>query len=198
MKRVMSISLGLVFLAVVGCGKGSKESGPVLATVGSEKITAKEFKDLVERMAPDAKGAKALLEDPDPRQRNQRNSLLSDLASAYAVLQVAKREGLDRDPRVQAEIRVATAAAYRRAMVASRMPAQPTEADLKAFYDKAAAEAKQAGQQIPPYDAVKAQIAPAWTREQQQRILAQIEEEIAKKVPTTFAEGYAPSAIKGF
>jgi hypothetical protein len=198
MKRVMSISLGLAFLAALGCGKGAKDSGPVLASVGSEKITAKEFKELVERMAPDAPRAKALLEDPDPQQRAQRNGLLSDLASAYAVLQVAKQQGLDRDPRMQAEIRVATAAAYRRAMVASRMPAQPTEADLKAFYDKAAAEAKQAGQQIPPYEAVKAQLAPAWTREQQQRVLAQLEEEIARKVPTTFADGYAPSAMKGF
>ncbi|MFN8011214.1 MAG: SurA N-terminal domain-containing protein [Holophagaceae bacterium] len=198
MKRVMSISLGLAFLAGLGCGKVSKDSGPVLATVGAEKITAAEFKDLVERMAPDAGRAKALLEDSDPRQRAQRNELLSNLASAYAVLQVAKREGLDRDPKVQAELKVAMAAAYRRAMIAKRMPATPPEAELRAFYDRVAADAKKAGQAIPGYEEVKPQLGPAWMRDQQQRILGQLEEEIAKKVPTTFADGYAPSALKGF
>ena len=201
MKRVTTISFGLLILgAALGCGKGSKDSGPVLAAVGGEKITAGEFKDLVDRIAPDANAAKRLLEDADPMMRAQRNKLLGQLVDATAVIHMAKEQGLDSDPRVKAAVKLALANAYRTAMLANRIPAnaEPTEADLKAVYDGYAVKAKAAGQPMPPFDQVKPQLAESWRRDQQERVMGQLDEEIAKKVPTTYAEGYAPVAIKGF
>lgn len=200
MKRVMSISLGLAFLAALGCGKGSKDSGPVLATVGSEKITEKEFKDLVGRIAPDPDSAKKLLEDPNPMFRGQRNRMLGQLAEASAVIQLAKQQGLDSDPRVQAAVKLALANAYQTAMLSNRMPAklEPKEEDLKATYDRYGAQAKAAGQPMPPFEQVKPQLAEAWRRDEQDRVRKQLKDEIAKRVPSTFAEGYAPQALEGF
>jgi len=205
MKRVMPTSFGLLVLAAAlvsgpGCGKGSKDSGPVLASVGGEKITAGEFKDLVDRIAPDAESAKKLLEDPNPMMRGQRNKLLGQLTEATAVIHMAKEQGLDNDPRVKAAVKLALANAYKTAMLSNRMPAkaEPSEADLKAVYDKYAAQAKAANQPMPPFDQVKPQLTDAWRRDQQEKVMGLLDEEIAKRVPTTYAEGYAPVAIKGF
>jgi len=205
MKRVMSISFGLLVLASalgtgMGCGKGSKDAGPVIASVGGEKITAGEFKDLVERIAPDPDSAKKLLDDPSPMMRGQRNKLLGQLVDATAVIRMAKEQGLDSDPRVKAAVKLALANAYKTAMLSNRMPAkaEPSEAELKAVYDKYAAQAKVANQPMPPYDQVKPQLTDAWRRDQQERVMGQLDEEITKKVPTTYADGYAPAAIKGF
>jgi hypothetical protein len=199
MKRVMSISLGLLALAALGCGKGSKDTGPVLASVGSEKITSKDFRELVERVAPDAAAAKKLLEDPDPTYRGQRNRMLGQLTDASAVIQMAKQQNLDSDPRVRAAVKLALANAYQTAMLSNRMPAnaEPSEDQLKAVYDRYAAQAKAAGQAMPPYDQVKPQLADAWRRDEQERVMKQLKEEIAKRVPSTYADGYAPVALEG-
>jgi hypothetical protein len=200
MKRVTTISFSLLILGALGCGKGSKDTGPVLASVGGEKITAGEFKELVDRIAPDAEAAKRLLEDADPTMRAQRNKLLGQLVDATAVIHMAKEQNLDADPRVKAAVKLALANAYRTALLANRMPAsvEPAEADLKTLYDGYAVKAKAAGQAMPPFDQVKPQLAESWRREQQERVMGQLDEEITKKVPTTYAEGYAPVAIKGF
>lgn len=200
MKRVMSISLGLAFLAALGCGKGSKDSGPVLASVGTEKITAKEFKDLVDRIAPDAESAKKLLEDPNPMYRGQRNRMLGQLADASAVIQAARQQGLDTDPRVKAAVQLALANAYQTAMLSNRLPAklEPKDEDLKATYDRYSAQAKAAGQPMPPFEQVKPQLADTWRRDEQDRVRKQLKDEIAKRVPATYADGYTPVAIEGF
>lgn len=185
-------ALPALALLLAACGRPGEDASRVLANVGGTKITEGEFRTLVGALAKDPDQAKSFLNDEGAR--GERIGLLNQMASSRAMLQMAKAEGLDQDPRIQARLESAVAQVYYTALMERRAAKlEPTEADLKAFYEARTGEAKAKGQaNIPPFEQVKAQLVAGWRQEQQQRMGLRMQQEIVAKVPMTFADDYQP------
>jgi hypothetical protein len=185
--------LGVLALGLAGCGKVSKDNGKVLATVGGEKITEKTFIEAVNLVMGDEAKAKDML--TNDTMHEQRNQFLGTLVNQRAMLKWAKDQGLDKDPKVQIEITSALANAYFQIM-ADRLvvKAEPTDVQLKGFYDEIAAQAKAGNQPgaIPPFEQVKAQLPAAWKRKQVQVARESVLAQLNQKYPVVFAPEYRP------
>ncbi len=74
---------------------------------------------------------------------------------------------------------------------------EPTEAQLHAFYDDYAAQAKAANQAngLPSYEQVKAQLPGAYKRRQAQQAREALLQQLNQKCPVVFAEGYRPAQM---
>jgi len=193
MARMIGIC-GMLVLIPMGCGKVSKDHSKVLASVGSEKITEKTFGETVHTWIGDDAKAKDLLSNQ--AMRDQRNQILGSLVNQKALFQFVKSEGLDKDPKVQILIASATADAYFQIMADRKMTkAEPTDAQLKTFYDDYSLQAKAANQPVPPFDQVKAQLPAAWKRKQSEIAREALLGELNKKYPVVFAPDYKPSQM---
>jgi hypothetical protein len=185
--------IGMLALALAGCGKVSKDNGKVIANVGGEKITERSFQDTLRTLVDDPAKAQDLL--TNPALRGQRNQLLGSLVNQKALLQYARAEGLDKDPRAQIEITQATATTYFQIITERLMPkAEPTDEQLKAFYDDYQAQLKLTNPTatLPPYDQVKAQLPGAWKQRQAQLVQQTLLKQLNEKYPVTFDEDYRP------
>jgi hypothetical protein len=191
--RVMGIC-GLLVLGGLGCNKVSKDHGPVLASVGGEKITEAAFAATVNDYLGDPVKAKDFLTNPTLRE--QRNQFLGTLVNQKALLQFVKADGLDKDPKARIEIESAVANTYFQ-LLADRLAskAEPTDADLKAFYDDYVAQAKAANQAagLPTFEQVKAQLPGAWKRKQANQAREALLLQLNQKCPVVFADGYRPT-----
>jgi len=176
---------GLVIVAL-GCGKVSKDNTKVLANVGGEKVTEKSFGDAVRVLVGDDAKANDLLTNPATRE--QRNRFLSEYVDQKMLAKYGEKQGLDKDPKAKMMVEAAKANAYGQILLERRIAkGEPTEAQLKAFYDKFAAKAKAEGhdQGFPPYEAVKAQLPQAWKAEQAKTASQGLLDEARAQVPTT-------------
>jgi len=191
--RMMAVA-GVLALGILGCGKVSKDHSRVLATVAGEKVTEQAFNTTVRAFLGDDAKAKDLL--TNAAMREQRNQILGTLVNQKALLAWAKAEGLDKDPKVQIEVNSAVANAYFQ-VLAERVvnKAEPTEAQLKAFYDQFVEQAKAANQAegIPPYDQVKAQLPEAWKRKQVQVARESLLAQLNQRYPVVFDPEYRPA-----
>jgi hypothetical protein len=188
--------LALGALGSVGCGKVSKDNSPVLASVGGEKITQQAFEQTVNLWTGDPAKAKDIL--TNPAMKDQRNQILGSLANQKALLQMVKVEKLDQDPKVRLQVEAAQADAYFQ-ILADRMldKAEPTDAQLKTFYDELLIQAKAANQAqgLPPYEQVKAQLPGAYKRKQAQAAREKLMGEMNQKVPVVFSPDYKPAGM---
>lgn len=185
---------GCLALASVGCNKVSKDNSKVIASVGGDKLTEKAFKETVHIFVDDAAKEKDLL--TNPAMREQRNQILDSLMSQKALFQYIKTQGLDKDPKVRIQVESAMAATYFTALADRLVPkAEPTDAQLKTFYDDYVLQAKAANQAsgIPPFDQVKAQLPEAWKRKQAQNARQTLLAQLNQKYPVVFAPDYKPS-----
>ncbi|MGA2083628.1 MAG: SurA N-terminal domain-containing protein [Holophaga sp.] len=193
--RTIGIGILLAF-GLMGCGKVSKDNTRVLASVGGEKITEQAFAETVRLYLGDEAKAKDIL--TNAALREQRNQILGTLVNQKALMQWVKAEGLDRDPKVQIEITSALAGAYFQ-ILADRLvtKAEPTDAELEAFYDDYALQAKAAGQgaQVPSYDQVKAQLPAAWKRRQAQIARESLLAQLNQRYPVVFDPDYRPNQM---
>lgn len=190
MARVLGLG-GLLVLVPMGCNKVSKDSSKVIANVAGEKITEKGFGDAVRGVVADEAKAKDLL--TSETLRDQRNKVLEQLALQKALVKYAKGEGLDKDIKVQAVVEGAIANTYAQILIDRRISkAEPTEAQLKEFYDTIAKEPAQAGG-LPPFEQIKGQLPAAWKRKEGQRATEALLAQVQAKYPTTFAPGYQPN-----
>jgi len=180
--------LGLCGLMVVGlaCNKGAKDTSKVLANVGGEKITEKSFSDAVHALVGDDARAKDLL--TNPALKDQRNQFLAELVDQKVMGKYGDKQGLDKDPKVKLLADAAKVNAYGQVLMERLLPkGEPTEAQMKAFYDDAKVKAHAAGQDkdFPPFEAVKAQIAPAIKRQQSQEASMTLLKEAKAQVSST-------------
>jgi hypothetical protein len=184
----------MLVLGALGCGKVSKDNSPVVASVGGEKITETAFSATVTSYLADPAKAKEFLTSQGLRE--QRNQFLGTLVNQKALLQYVKADGLDKDPRAQIEVQSAIANAYFQILADRLMPkAEPTEAELKAFYDDYVLQAKAANQAagLPSFDQVKAQLPGAFKRKQAQQAREMLLTQLNQKCPVVFADGYRPT-----
>ncbi|MCE1229642.1 MAG: hypothetical protein LWX11_09195 [Firmicutes bacterium] len=199
MKMIRTLGSGLALaglVGAVGCHKMAKDTSPVIANVGTEKITEKSFADIIHAMVPDEARSKEIL--TSEAMRSQRNEFLGQMAKTKALIQLGQSLGLDKDPAVKIRMEQAAAQAYLQMLMERRSSKLvPTEADYKAAYDELVAEekAKNPGQAmaIPPYEQVKGQMPMIYKQRQEKRIFDQILQESAQKAPITYAEGHKPA-----
>jgi peptidyl-prolyl cis-trans isomerase C len=126
MKTRHAVSLAACALAVAACKKSS--SGPAVAHVGDEVITADEFKHRIEEQSPFLRARYNTLD--------RKKELLEALIRNELLAQEAQREGLDKTPAV----RDATKRAMIQELIKKQLDEKLTGADipdaeLKTFYD---------------------------------------------------------------
>jgi hypothetical protein len=134
----------------------------------------------------------------NPKMQEQRNQFLGTLVNQKALMQFVKLDGLDKDPKARIEVESAIANAYFQ-LEAERLvaKAEPTDADLKAFYDDYVLQAKAANQAagLPTFEQVKAQLPGAWKRKQQQQAREALLTQLNQKCPVVFAPEYRPNQM---
>lgn len=176
---------GLCCLAVaaLGCAKVSKDTSKVLANVGGEKITENEFRTAMLSIYGDEAKVKDLMANA-----NERNQRLGEMVDQRMLIKYGDKQGLDKDGKVKLLLEGAKANAYGQVLMDRTIPkGEPSEAQMKAFYDEALNRAKAAGQEknFPPYDAVKAQIPGAMRQKQVQEASKRILKDAKGQVPVT-------------
>lgn len=149
MKRMIAVGAVLIALTAAGCTKGTDNA--VIAKVNNGKITAADFKKQLEDLQPQMLQAVATDE-------KARKEFLEDLIGIELVLQEARRQGLDKDPefkkkqesmRREMEQRIQDAAKnelFNTVLKKELMEKvkEPTDAEVKAYYDEHRAEIKKA------------------------------------------------------
>ena len=130
MKTKLALPLtafALFALALAACKKGSPS--PAVAHVGSEVITADEFKRRIDEQSPFLRSRYNTME--------RKKELLEALVRNELLAQEAQREGLDKSPAV----REATKRAMIQELIKKQLDEKLTgadlpESDLRAFYDQ--------------------------------------------------------------
>jgi hypothetical protein len=179
---------GICGLVIVGlaCGKGHRDTSKIVATVAGEKITEKMFTDAVHNLFGDDARANEIL--TNPLLKDQRNELLAQFVDQKVMSKFGDKQGLDKDPKAKLLLEAAKSNAYGQVLLERAVgKIEPTEAQLKAFYDKAVEKAKAAGQDkgFPPFEAVKAQLPNAWKRDQMQEASQKLVKDAKAQIVTT-------------
>lgn len=199
MKRTL-LAAG-VLVALVGCNHeasapatDASAASAVLANVNGTRITQAMLEATVHAGIQDAAKAEAFLKDPSFQ--GQRAQLVHQLATQAAVEQLAAKAGIENDPAVLMNVAQARANIYA-SVLASRAAgnADPSEAQMKAFYEEQVAARKAAGQgqDLPDYahidPRVKAMLPELVRRDQFQKAQAAFQKDLKTQVPVTYAEG---------
>ena len=128
--------------------------------------------------------------------RDERAQLARRIAMSRAITTYAKQTGLDQDPSVKRQLEQQQANVYFQALAKKRVTnAEPTDEQVLAFYKEQVDKAKAQGQTqgIPPFEAVKAQMAQGLKQQRMATISQEIQKEIKAKVPVTLADDYRPA-----
>lgn len=185
MRSARMFSLCGMVIVGLGCAKVSKDHSKVLATIDGEKITEKAFGDAVRILVGDDARANDMI--TNPANKDQRNELLAQFVDQKVMAKYGQKMGLAQDPKAKLLVEAAMANAYGQILLERAVgKIEPTEAQLRAFYDKAVASAKAAGNDkaIPPFEAVKSQLTTGWKREQMQEASMKLLKDAKGRVPS--------------
>ncbi len=200
MKRT-ALALGTALGALtflVGCDHEAAapktDTSAVLANVNGTRITQADLEAIVHAGIQDGTKAEAFLKDP--ALQGQRAQLVHQLATQAAIEQLAAKAGIEKDPSVLMNLAQARANIYA-SVLASRAAgnAEPSEAQMKAFYEEqvAARKASGQGQDLPDYahmdPRVKAMLPELVRRDQFQKAQAAFQKDLKTQVPVTYADG---------
>jgi hypothetical protein len=195
MSTTQWIGIGsLLTLSFLGCTNLSKDTSKILVNVAGDKITERQFEEVVKVLIGDEKRAEEMLKSD--AMKEQRNQFLESLALQKSMIQMAKAEGVEQDLKAKVLLEQRVAQVYLQTLMDRRLPkTEPTEADLKALYDGLVAERKTTGQDkgLPAFEEVKAQLPGLWKQKQEQAISEILFKELRQNFPITFAEGYKPT-----
>src|SRR5258708_37543165 len=126
MKTRHAVSLAACALAVAACKKSS--SGPAVAHVGDEVITADEFKHRIEEQSPFLRARYNTLD--------RKKEFLENLIRNELLAQEAQRQGFDKSPAVKEQMKRAMIQELIKKQLDQRLSgADIPEEALKKFYD---------------------------------------------------------------
>lgn len=184
---------GSALFLSLACKTNKPDTSRVIANVGGDKITEAEFQDVVNTLSPDLKEAQAFL--ADPARKDERAQLASNFAMSRAITAYAKQSGLDQDPWVKRQFEQQQANIYFQALAKKRMTTvEPTDEQLLALYKQQVEVMKAQGATgVPPFEAVKAQVAQGFKQQRMAAIKDEIQKEVKAKVPVTLADDYRPA-----
>jgi len=194
LNRPTALIAGAVLALSLGCKTSKPDTSRVIANVGGDKITEAEFQDVVKTLSPDPKEAQTFLTDPAARE--ERAQLAQRIAMSRAINAYAKQTGLDQEPQVKRQMEQQQANIYFQALAKKRMTAaDPTDEQLLAFYKEQVERMKAQGQAkgVPPFEAVKTQVAEGWKQQRMALVSQDLQKEIKAKVPVTLADDYRPA-----
>src|SRR3954471_9115992 len=118
---------GFAVASVAGCKRDGK-SGPVVAKVGSETITAAEFKKRLDETSPFLRARYNTVE--------RKKEFLESLIRNELLAQEAQRQGLENAPTVREQLKRAMIQELIKKQLDERLSGNDIpDADLKAFYD---------------------------------------------------------------
>lgn len=124
------LPLALLAMLVAGCGRevartdASASGDKVLAMVGEQSITEADFRRQWERRMPGNNSAEA------------RRQVLEEMITRAALLESARREGVDQDPEIAAEIERLLIARLRETKLQPQMQSLSVrEEELRSYYD---------------------------------------------------------------
>jgi peptidyl-prolyl cis-trans isomerase C len=127
MKTKLSFLLAAV-AALSACKRGESKSGPVVAHVGSETITADEFKKRLDETSPFLRARYTTIE--------RKKEFLENLIRNELLAQEAQRQGLDKSSAVREQMKRAMIQELIKKQLDEKLTgADIAEADLKSFYD---------------------------------------------------------------
>lgn len=126
MKTFVTRSLCGLALAAT-CAFAFAQEGKVVATVNGTEITEAQLNQHIQRRTR---------QDPASVAPNVRSQLLDELITFSLVADDAKKQGLDKDPAVQAQIEAAQQAVLAQAAVERIQNQEPDNDALKAVYDR--------------------------------------------------------------
>jgi hypothetical protein len=193
LSRHAALFAGTALVFSLACKTSKPDTSRVIANVGGDKVTEAEFQDVVKTLSPDPAEAQKFL--TDPAARDERAQLASRIAMSKAITAYAKQTGLDQEPVVKRQLEQQQASVYFQELAKRRMgTAPPTDEQLLAFYKEQVDKMKASGRPtVPPFEAVKAQVAEGWKQQRVQTISQDIQKEIKAKVPITLADDYRPA-----
>jgi len=197
MSKLTSYALLLAAPALVlalACKSSKPDNSRVIANVGGDKITEAEFQDVVRTLSADPKEAQSFLTDPAARE--ERAQLANRIAMSRAITAYAKQTGLDQEPAVMRQMEQQQANVYFQVLAKKRSTTEaPTDEQLLAYYKEQVEKMKAQGraQGIPPFEAVKTQVAEGWKQQRMQTVSLDIQKEIKAKVPVTLVDDYRPA-----
>jgi hypothetical protein len=183
----------LSVLALTGCRTENTDTSKVIAKIGDEttyeKVTEKQFQDLVSALFGDAeKGIEFMTQE---QSRGQRNEFFAKYIEAKGLVMLAKAEGLDDDPKIRLQLDDAITAVYYQALMERRLSnTEPTDAQLREIYNEIAARERAMGAGIPPFEEVRPHLPQLWRQKQQQEVTETLMKEIKEKYPTTIVDEY--------
>src|SRR3954466_11959059 len=118
----------LAAAALAACSKSSSKSGPVVATVGNESITADEMRQRLNETSPFLRARYNTLE--------RKKEFLDNLIRNELLAQEAVRQGLDKSPAVKEQMKRAMIQELIKKQLDEKLNgADIADADLKKFYD---------------------------------------------------------------
>ncbi|HTO95700.1 MAG TPA: peptidyl-prolyl cis-trans isomerase [Myxococcales bacterium] len=127
----MNLRFGSVLclaLALAACSKKADKSGPVVAEVGSETITADELKQRLNETSPFLRARYTTLE--------RKKEFLENMIRNELLAQEAVRQGYDKSPAVREQMKRAMIQELIRHQLDSRLSGTDiSDEDLKKFYD---------------------------------------------------------------
>lgn len=120
---------GLVLVAVLACSKEPKKSGPAVAKGKGVVVTADEFKSRIEEQSPFLRARYTSLD--------RKKEFLDTLIRFEVLAAEAERQGLDKDPSIQLEMRKKMVQLLVQKTFADGAGATPVpDEELKKYYDE--------------------------------------------------------------
>jgi peptidyl-prolyl cis-trans isomerase C len=114
--------------ALAACSKGGSKSGPVVAKVGNETITADDLKKRLDETSPFLRARYSTLD--------RKKEFLENLIRNELLAQEAQRQGFDKSPAVKEQMKRAMIQELIRHQLDERLTgADIPEEELKKFYD---------------------------------------------------------------
>jgi hypothetical protein len=187
--RTAALLAPALLLALAGCRGGAAPDDPVIAKVGSEKVTESQFQGMARILIDDRGMADEFF--GMEQHRGRRNELLSRYIDGRRIVMLAREEGLDGDAGVRLQLEEAATQVYAQALLQRRLPEQdPTDEQLRAVYGELAASQRAKGASVPPFEEAKQFLPQLWKQRRQSDAEKALMEELREKYPATLADEY--------